>query len=89
VKPRLVALISLMILLGASGFLYFKATRDRDQDRDYAQHEDDVTPQPGEIEEAEEETEPEPGEDEEVIEETEPQPEEDEEAEEKTEPPPE
>jgi hypothetical protein len=77
VKPKLVALISLTILLGASGFLYFKATRDRDQDLDHAQHEDDVELQPGEIEEAEEETEPEPGEDEEAEEETEPQPEED------------
>ena len=76
-KPKFIVFISLMILLGASGFLYFKAMRDRDQDRDYMQHEDDVTPQPGEIEEAEEETEPEPEEGEEVEEETEPQPEED------------
>lgn len=62
-KRRFMVIISLIILLGASGFLYFKAMRDRDQDRDYAQHEDDVTPQPGEIEEAEEETESESEED--------------------------
>lgn len=62
-KPKFIALISLMILLGGSGFLYFNAMRDRDRDRENAQHEDDVTPQPGEIEEAEEETESEPEED--------------------------
>jgi hypothetical protein len=63
VKPRYIVVISLMILLGASGLLYFKAMRDRDQDRDYPQHEDDETPQ-REIEDAGEETEPQPGGDE-------------------------
>jgi hypothetical protein len=89
VKPRFIVLTLLILIIGASGFLYLESIREHDQDLADSPDEDDLgsqhgeiekvetpEPQPGEEREAEEESGPHSGEDEEA-EEAEPQPEED------------
>ncbi len=72
VKQKFVALILLMMIVGASGFLYLESMRERDRDLAITEHEDDES-QPEDIEQVEE-SEPQP---EEAEEDAESQPEED------------
>ena len=57
-KPKFIVPLFLIIILGASGLLYLKTTRERDQNLDYTQNEDEANPETEERVESEEETEP-------------------------------